>query len=193
VFAYITEAQEVLLDESQSARYLRSVQDGGGTPNAQRRIAALIEAATDAQKAEVCLRRREFDEAVRLSRKALSIAADDPNSLCVLASALLEKRQDLPPTDEVVGLLRKAVDAAPKHDRARVLLGTVLKRRGDKPGALEQFQEALAANPKNTDAAREIRLAEMRSRGSMVGIPAQPAPEPKKSVGDSFISRFLKK
>ncbi len=196
VFAYISEAQDTLNNPDHAGRYLRMVQDGGGTPSAQRKIAALIDAATDAQKAEVCLRRREYDEAERLARKSLAVAADDPNSLCVLAAALIERRADVPPTDEAMRLLSKAVEVAPKHDRARVQYGTALKRLGDTRGALEQFQAALAANPKNMDAQREVRLADMRaSRSSGPSITgSEPAGgDAKKKLQESFIGRFLKK
>jgi tetratricopeptide (TPR) repeat protein len=197
IFAYLSEAQDTLTHDDQAPRYLRSVQDGGGTPNAQRKIAALIEAATDAQKAEVCIRRREWDEAERLARKALAVADDDPNSMCVLATAMMERSPDYPPSEEVMALLHNAVTIAPKHDRARVLFGSALKRRGDHKRALEQFTAALEANPKNTDAAREVRLAEMRARSghaAQATAPAQqPATDAKKKLGESFIGRFLKK
>jgi tetratricopeptide (TPR) repeat protein len=197
IFAYLSEAQDTLTHDEQAPRYLRSVQDGGGTPNAQRRVAALIEAATDAQKAEVCIRRREWDEAERLARKSLAVAEDDPNSMCVLATAIMERRPDFPPSEEVMGLLHNAVTIAPKHDRAHVLYGAALKRRGDHKRALEQFTAALEANPKNTDAAREVRLAEMRARSGHAAPPSapveQPTPDAKKKLGESFIGRFLKK
>jgi tetratricopeptide (TPR) repeat protein len=195
IFAYLSEAQDTLTSDELAPRYLRSVQDGGGTPSAQRRIAALIEAATDAQKAEVCLRRREWDEAERLARKALAVSDDDPNSLTVLATAMMERRADLPPSDEALALLQKAVAVAPKNDRARVLYGSALKRRGEHKQALEQFTAALESNPRNTDAAREVRLADMRARSGSAAAPSGPsdAADAKKKLGESFIGRFLKK
>ncbi len=196
IFAYLTEAQETLTSDEQAGRYLAAVKDGGGTPAAQRKIGALIEAATDAQKAEVCLRRREFDEAERLVRKALAAAPDDPGSLCTLAAALTGKRPDQPPNDEVVRLLMQAVNVAPKFDKARVQLGTALKRRGDARGALAQFRAAVEANPKNNDATRELRLAQMRSRdgvdkNSEPAAPTTPTDTKKKPEG--LFGRFLKK
>lgn len=195
IFAYVTEAQDTLGSEENAGRYLRAVQEGGGTPNSQRKIATLIEAATDTQKAEVCLRRREFDEAERLARKSLAVTGDDPNSLYTLAAVLIERRVDAPPNDEAVKLLQQAISVAPKHDRALMMLGAALRRRGDHNGALAQFRAAMAANPKNTDAAREIRLAEMRSRdGTSSGVRLEPgASDTKKKLNESFIGRFLKK
>ncbi|MEI8254627.1 MAG: hypothetical protein WCJ30_03050 [Deltaproteobacteria bacterium] len=194
IFAYLTEAQETLASDEQAGRYLNTVKDGGGTPSAQRKIGALLEAATDAQKAEVCLRRREFDEAERLVRRALATSPEDPGSLCTLAAALSERRVDMPPSDEVVRLLTQAVSLAPKFDRARVQLGTALKRRGDARGALAQFRAAVEANPKNNDAVRELRLAQMRSRDGVDMNAQAPADknDPKKKP-EGIFGRFLKK
>ena len=172
---------------------MRTVQDGGGTPNAQRRIVGMIEAATDAQKAEVCLKRREYDEAERLARRALSVTDDDPNTLAVMAAILIERHPEAPP-DEAMVLLVKAVQIAPKHDRAQTLLGSLFKRRGDASRALNHFRLAVTANPKNVDAARELRLAEMRSRNSVGAMPAvDPNATPEKPKEGGLFSKLLKR
>jgi hypothetical protein len=163
IFALLSEAQETLTHDENRGRYNASVQEGGGTPNSQRKIAALIEAATDSQKAEVCLKRREYAEGERLARRALAVSPDDPNAMTILAALLAEIRPE-GPHDEAIKLLTRTVEIAPRHDRAHTLLGVLYKRRGDAKRALDHYRLAAAANPKNVDATREVRLAEMRSR-----------------------------
>jgi curved DNA-binding protein CbpA len=189
IFAYLSEAQDTLSRDEVRGRYFAAVQEGGGTPNSQRRIGALIEAATDAQKAEVCMKRREYAEAERLSRRALKVAPDDPNALTVLASALAEIRAD-GPHDEAIKLLQHAVEISPKHDRAHVLLAMLYRRIGNSVRALDHFRLAAAANPRNVDATREVRLAEMRGRTS--GAP-QPDPGAGAKPRESLFSKLLKR
>lgn len=187
IFALLSEAQATLTDDDARKRYLATVQDGGGTPNAQRRIAALIEAATDVQKAEICLKRKEYTEAERLARCALQVNPEDPDALVVLANVLLERQTD-GPFDEALALLTRAVNLAPQHDRAHTLLGRVYQRMGDPSKALDHFKLAVEANPKNIDAAREVRLAEIRARNSSASMQAANSQD----RSDSMIRRLSK-
>jgi tetratricopeptide (TPR) repeat protein len=191
IFALLNEAQNTLCDAQARGRYLVTVQDGGGTPNSHRKIAALIEAATDVQKAEICLRRREYAEAERLARRALAVNAEDPTTMVVLAHVLIEKQPEAP-VDDAVGLLTRAVELAPKHDRGHVLLGQIYKRRGDAGRALLHFKQAAEANPKNVDALREVRLAEMRARSGGSGVTPAETPAEQGAAG-GFLSKLFKK
>ncbi len=191
VFAYLNEAQQTLTDDISRGKYLRTVQDGGGTPAAHKKMAETIEAATDIQKAEVCLRMRDFAEAERLCRKALAVTPDDVSGSVVLAQILVDRQGD-DPTGEAMKLLTRAVEIAPKSDRAHVLLGGIYKRRGNLVQSLSHFRTASRANPKNIDAQREMRLAEMR------GLDRSTPESGKTSSSDSskaggFLSKFLKK
>jgi tetratricopeptide (TPR) repeat protein len=193
VFALLNEAQSTLSDPKTRGRYLRTIQDGGGTPRAQRQVAQLVEAATDVQKAEICIRVRDYAEAERLCRKAIQVTPDDSNTLFVLATALMEKQPESVPA-EVVSLLTRAVEIAPRNDRAHVLLGTVYRRHGNLVAATRHFRQAAEINPKNVDAAREVRLAEMRGRGSAGAPPNASTPNPPEGPkGGGFLSKLLKR
>lgn len=163
VFALVNEAHQTLSDETMRTRYTRIATDGGGTPAAQRKVNAIFEASNLAQKAEIHHRRREYAEAEKLAREAVSLHAEDPAVLTVLGVVLLE-RADAASLDEAIAALSSAVKLAEKNDRAHVSLANAFKRKGDQGKALEHYRLAIEANPKNIEAAREVRLAEMRDK-----------------------------
>ncbi|MFO0563745.1 MAG: DnaJ domain-containing protein [Polyangiales bacterium] len=194
VFAMVNEAHQTLSDETARGRYNRIAQDGGGTPAAQRKVLAMLEASSLAQKADIHHRRREFAEAEKLARQAAEMHRDDPAVVTVLGAVLLEKT-DAASLDEAIVALTEAVTLAPKNDRAQVLIANAFKRKGDNAKSLEHFRLALEANPKNIDAAREVRLADMRAKNA----PAQSAkkdesaeakPADKSTAGGIFSKLF---
>lgn len=163
VFAMLNEAHQTLSDDTQRNRYNRIAADGGGTPAAQRKVHAMLEASTLAQKADIHLKRRDYAEAERLAREAAALHREDTAVLTVLGATLLE--QGTPEAlAEALATLEEAVALAEKNDRAHTLLAQCFKRKGDEGKALEHFKLAVEANPKNIDAAREVRLAELRAR-----------------------------
>src|SRR5690606_3554927 len=50
VFRYLTRAQETLCDDAKRGLYLATVQDGGGTPAAERRLGSIVQAAMEFRK-----------------------------------------------------------------------------------------------------------------------------------------------
>ncbi|MBL8685707.1 MAG: DnaJ domain-containing protein [Myxococcales bacterium] len=164
VFSMINEAHQTLSDDTMRTRYNRIASDGGGTPAAQRKVNAMLEAATLAQKADIHLKRRDFVEAEKLAREAVALHREDPSVLTVLGAVLLERgAPEL--VDEAIATITEAVTLSEKNDRAQTLLAQAYKRKGDAAKALVHFKLALEANPKNIDAAREVRLADIRARG----------------------------
>jgi curved DNA-binding protein CbpA len=189
VFGMINEAHQTLSDEALRTRYNRIAADGGGTPAAQRKVNAMLEASTLAQKADIHGKRREFDEAEKLAREALALHREDPSVLTALAGVLLE-RGNAELVDEAIALLLEAVALSEKNDRAHTLLAQGYKRKGDAGKAAAHFKLALEANPKNIDAAREVRLAEMRSRSEpKKAEPTKATPE-KPTAGGLFSKLF---
>lgn len=164
VFSMINEAHQTLSDDTMRGRYNRIASDGGGTPAAQRKVNAMLEASTLAQKADIHLKRREFVEAEKLARDAIELHREDPQVLTVLGAVLLDRgAPEL--VDEAIATLVEAVALSEKNDRAHTHLAQAYKRKGDAAKALAHFKLALDANPKNIDAAREVRLADIRARG----------------------------
>lgn len=162
IFQLLTLAHDTLTDEVKRGQYLRQVQDGGGTPAADRKLAAIVTAAMEQQKAEVLMKRRDFAGAKALLERAMELNPDEPDLHASYAGCLL----GLPDSDallpEVLRRTERALATTPTHDRAHYNRGLALRRIGREREALESFQRAAASNPKNIDAVREMRLAQMR-------------------------------
>lgn len=187
VFQLLTAAHDTLTDETKRAQYLRQVQDGGGTPEADRKLAAIVTAAMEQQKAEVLMRRRDFAGAKALLERAMQINPEEPDLDASYAGCLLAlegSEQFLP---EVLRRTDKVLAAMPTHDRAHFHRAMALRRVGREREAIEHFQKAAAANPKNIDAVREVRLAQMRG----VGPAAPPKTAEKAASGGGFLDKLF--
>jgi len=169
VFAHFTSAQDTLSDEKKRAGYLRQVQEGGGTPEADKKLEAILWAAKEHQKAEVLMRRRDFEGAAKLLAAAIEVVSDESDLLAAYAWCIF----NLPGSETRVLEMMTSVDRAlaiePKHDRAHYYRGMILQRTGKETDALAEFKKAVEFNPKNADAVREVRLAEMRGKSGTTG------------------------
>lgn len=183
IFQLLTLAHDTLTDEQKRASYLRQVQDGGGTPEADRKLAAIVTAAMEQQKAEVLMKRRDFVGAKAILERAMEINPEEPDIQASYAGCLL----GLPDSDahlpEVLRRTERALAATPTHDRAHYHRAMALRRVGREREALEHFQKAAAANPKNIDAVREMRLAQMRGVAPQSEKEKEKAKEKAKSGG----------
>jgi tetratricopeptide (TPR) repeat protein len=160
IFRHLTRAQETLSDDAKRGPYLASVQDGGGTPAAERKLAQIVQAAMEFRKVEILLKRRELDEALKLVEECLATHDEDPDYHAAHGWILFQRA----PSDVGPALtaLDRAIALAPKHDRAFYYKGMVLDRAGRGRDAAECFRKAAELNPKNIEAVRMVRLAEMR-------------------------------
>lgn len=163
IFRHLTRAQEILSDEAERGSYLTTVQEGGGTPEADRKLAMIIQAAMEFRKVEVMMRRGELDDALELVDAILEFNADDPDYhatrgwiVYTQTKGAAEKRK------EILTSLDRAIELADNHDKAHYYKGLALKRWGSREQALVHFQAAAKANPRNIEAVREVRIATMR-------------------------------
>lgn len=163
VFRHLTRAQEVLSDDEARGPYLASVQDGGGTPAAERKLAGIIQAAVDFRKVEVMVRRRELAEALALLDRILAVTDDDPDYHATRGWIVFQQGpSDASTRPLALASLERAIALNPKHDKAHYYKGMVLDRAGRSAEAVECFRRAAELNPKNIEAVRMVRLAEMR-------------------------------
>jgi tetratricopeptide (TPR) repeat protein len=167
VFTNLTEAYQTLTDGDKRRRYLELLREGSGTPADQRKIANIVDNAMNLQKAEVCLRRKNYEEAERFCRLAAEADPDDGEAIGLLAWIQLHRREPGLPVTDLVARLRQAIDLVPRSEKVNFYLGTALKRSGEPMAAVVYFRKAAEINPRNVDAIREVRLYEMRrDRGS---------------------------
>ena len=163
IFHHLTEAQKTLLDAQLSARYRRAVQDGGGTPADERKLAKVLEAAVTFQKAEVLLRRKNWAEAAPIIDEALALRPREADYLAAKAEVLLrQKGAEGLHLKELRGLLMTALEVAPDHERALMVKAELAARRHDHAEALRLYEQVAARYPKNIDAVRQVRIARMR-------------------------------
>jgi curved DNA-binding protein CbpA len=181
VFARMSEAHATLSDSELRGQYMNLLADGSGTPDVRETVAKVIEAATDFQKAEVCLRRSDYAQAEALCRKALEADGTQPDYLAMLAwlLALKPENQTADKTKDSIAMLDRAVAMSGRSEKAYFWRGMLNKRLGRAELAFRDFKTAAELNPRNIDAAREVRLHRMR-RGPRSSSP--PPMNPSRSV-----------
>lgn len=164
VFARMNEARATLTDDEQRARYMRLLADGSGSPEMQETVAKVIEAATTFQKAEVCFKRNDYAQAESFCRKAVAADATQPDYLALLAwlVALKPENQSPDKTRDSIQMLDRAIALSSKCEKAYFWRGMLNKRVGKADAAMRDFRRAVDLNPRNIDAARELRLHRMR-------------------------------
>lgn len=112
---------------------------------------------------EQYLRLLRFSDAETTARALLLLDPNDVDALVLLAHTLLE----VPSTaslDEVKRCVSLALKLAPESDRAFTVAGWMFQRTGDERRAFVCFSKAYKLNPRNVDAAREIRISNLRTR-----------------------------
>ena len=197
VFARMSEAHVTLGDKEKRERYMKLLADGSGTPEAQEHVAKAVEAAQLFQKAEICFKRNDLVQAEALCLKA---AEDDPTQaeyLAMLAwlTSLKPENQSRERTAECIKLLDKAVSLSERCEKAYFWRGMLHKRNGNERSALRDFEQVTELNPRNIDAAREVRLFAMRSTGKSPKIaPARSTPVPQGAdKGGGLFGKLFKK
>ena len=183
IFHHLTEAQATLSDADERKKHFNAVEAGGGTPKADRQLATILGAAMEFQKVEVLVRRKDYVRARKILRTILEAVPDEADYHAMLgAVAWLEKGDEA--RDEAAQHLERALRIAPGHERAQMTKAQMLQREGKTAEAITIFRAVAEANPKNVDAVRQVRLADMRS--------ASTAPKAKDDAG-GFLSKFFGK
>ena len=203
VFARMSEAHATLTDDERRAHYMRLLKGGSGTPEMQDAVAKVVEAAADFQKAEVCFKRNDLTQAETLCRKALKADPTQAEYHAMLAWLISLKRENQTPEKAVesIHMLDKAISMNDRCEKAYFWRGMLNKRVGKPEAAYRDFRKAVDLNEHNIDAAREVRLHNMRggprSRSSSPPsvtrsspVPAKPSKADEKS---GLLGRFFKK
>ncbi|MDB4943012.1 MAG: repeat/DnaJ domain/tetratricopeptide repeat protein [Labilithrix sp.] len=172
VFTHLTEAQATLLDPERKAQYMMLLKDGGATPDDQAKIQAILEAATEFQKAEIYLKRNDVAQAHELARKAHALDPEQADYFAMVVWLDAQKPEWIgrEKTLEKVALLDRCIKTNPNSERAYFWRGMLYKRADDPSKALKDFKRAAELNPRNLDAMREVRLFNMR------GVQSKPPP-----------------
>ncbi len=199
VFAHLSEAHQTLTDAERRSHYMMLIKDGGATPDDQAQIAGILEAATNFQKAEVCLRRNDLVQAEQLVRAAYEADSQQADYLALVAwlEAMKAENSSHDATEKRIAMLDAAIKLNGKCERAYFYRGMLYKRVGNEKGAHKDFKEAVDLNPRNIDATRELRLYAMRKGTS--GPSERPSTRPGASkkpppdTGGGLFGKLFKK
>jgi curved DNA-binding protein CbpA len=152
-FTAVNEAYEVLSDDRRRAEYLATRKAAGSSQVEAGRV--------DAVKGEACLRTRDWARARGFFEVAVR---SDPRPEYQAALALAMISDPAFRDRERVRSLAEEARRDAGCDRAAYVAGLLARDDGDVARAEKHFRAALAANPRNADAVRELRLVERKRR-----------------------------
>ncbi|MBX3189148.1 MAG: DnaJ domain-containing protein [Labilithrix sp.] len=178
VFTHLTEAQATLCDPERRAEYMTLLKDGGATPDDQAKIHAVLEAATEFQKAEVFMKRNDVPQAYELAKKAHALDPEQADYLAMITwiDAQKPEVQGREKTLEKIAIMDRCIKMNANCERAYFWRGMLYKRIDEHNKAIKDFKKAGELNPRNLDAMREVRLHNIR--GGQSKPPAGPAGRP---------------
>jgi curved DNA-binding protein CbpA len=198
VFGRMSEAHQTLMDPAKRSKYEASLKAGAGaagddSPEAQAQVMAILEAATNFQKAEICLKRNDTKQAEEFCSKAIAVEPKQADYIAMLAwlQSLKPQKQDPASTQQQVAELTRAIGISQACERAFFYRAMLLKRLGQEGPAVKDFKRAMELNPRNVDAQREVRLYNMRG-----GDKAKPSNAPAskgKDEGGGIFGKLFKK
>jgi hypothetical protein len=200
VFTHLTEAQATLLDPDRRNEYMTLLKDGGATPDDQAKIQAILEAATEFQKAEIFLKRNDTAQAHELAKKAYALDPEQADYLAMVTWLDAQKPEWVgrEKTLEKIAVLDRCIKMNVNSERAYFWRGMLYKRIDETSKAMKDFKKAADLNPRNLDAMREVRLHNIRGGGrgqssppSANNRPSQKPPQPE-TLGGLFGKLFKK-
>jgi curved DNA-binding protein CbpA len=177
-FGRIELAKSTLMDPARRQRY---VDELAGAPSNDRSAA---EAAFEFTKAEAYLKTNDRARAEQHIRKAVTLAPNNVEYAVLLVS--VQTTSDATPAKlgELAAELDRLLTRSPDSERALFQRALLRKRLGRIDEAMADFKRVVDLNPSNIDAARELRIHNMRAA-------EKPAPEPK-GVG-GIVRRLFKR
>jgi tetratricopeptide (TPR) repeat protein len=175
VFSRVSEAHRVISHAGSREDYDRSFDQGGlEQDQEQAQVARVLRAAEAFQKAEILLRKRDLDGAERFASMALA-GDDDQPEYAALHAWIRARRPGAAEADVHASLdtLKKCVSKQGNNVKIRYYLAGVLKLSGQVSAALREFRFVAENDPSNLDAARELRLHDIRKHQRPVPAPSE--------------------
>jgi tetratricopeptide (TPR) repeat protein len=169
VFSHLTEAHATLTDPAKRKDYMQLLKEGGATPQDQAKIQAVLEAATEFQKAEFLLKRNQNDpQAYEIVKRCVALDPDQADYMATLAWLDAQKPEWLSreKTLEKIAVLDRCIKKNDNCERAYFYRGMLYKRIDEPNKALKDFKKVAELNPRNLDAMREVRLHNIRGGAS---------------------------
>lgn len=171
IFSNLSEAHATLTDADQRDAYEQTLRGAAAkkeedalSSKEESLVRATLEAEKLFQMSQVFIKRDELQTALDMVEQAIKLNPLDGEYTATWAYLTSRMR----PTDAEVGdlidILRKAAQGRPNSERVHTYLALLLKRIGRLAEAKGHYQRVLAISPHNIEAARELRLMEMRTK-----------------------------
>jgi curved DNA-binding protein CbpA len=167
VFHHMSRAHDHLTDPRKRIEYLKSLDEGGGTPAADRELKRKLDAAMEFMKVDVLRKRLRFDQALELLDEILQVDDQEPTYHATRALILMNKHPGKDaPFAEMLRSINRALELDSGYEDAYFYRGHIHRRMGHQEEALADFNRVLDINPKNIAAQREVRVDRIRRTSS---------------------------
>jgi tetratricopeptide (TPR) repeat protein len=168
IFSNLSEAHSTLLNPATREEYGEAISAGIKrtslipAAHAEKEVREALEAETLYQKGLVLLRRNRYDKALEFVDKARELNPNEGEYLATWTKIQSALRDPGAPVEDLIPHLRRAEEMAPKSERVHLYMGQLLKKANRMGEARTHFESVLEVNPRNIEAAREVRIMEIR-------------------------------
>jgi curved DNA-binding protein CbpA len=163
VFARMTEAHQSLSNDAERREYDRLL--GSASADAeQEEVQRVLRAVTAFQKADVLAKRGNLAEAEKQAELAVQNDPEQAEYVALYADILSQnpERQKENNFADLVKMVNEARKRQQDNMKIRLYRARVLGRSGDLQGAYREYRNIVERDANNVEAAREVRLYEMR-------------------------------
>jgi curved DNA-binding protein CbpA len=168
VFSNLSEAHMTLLNNDARTTYDTAVKKGVHLSSAppvdeeETIVRNAIAADQNYQKALICIKRADFDQAHALISEARELDPEQQEYTIVWAFLESKKRPSQAPVGDLIEQLSTALEDNPMSEKGNLYLAQMYKQQGDLEKAKNHFEEVLEINSRNIDAARELRMLTLK-------------------------------
>lgn len=165
VFARLELARATVSDPQRRTRYIEELAKTAAAAG----DTAAAEAKLEFQKAEALLKKNDAVQAEVHLRRAVHLAPQNADYQVLLVWMQAKPDATAARLRELVADLDRLLDRVPQSERAYFYRAQLRKRLDLTKEAFADFTRAVELNPKNVEAAREVRLYRMRQEKSAPG------------------------
>ena len=137
-------------------RYVAQLESGDQRPEADADVGRILAAEGKFQRGEELMRNRQYAEAFKLFREAITLYPEEGEFHAWEGWALFQA--DSKRSEDALRSIEQAITRNPRLDKSYLFLGYIHKATGRPDRAERQFEKAIQANPDCTEALRELRL-----------------------------------
>jgi tetratricopeptide (TPR) repeat protein len=174
VFTNLSEAHSTLTDFDAKENYDKKLAAGShqtakiNDPEEESEedaeVRRILESSVLFQKAMVILKQNKLEQALAMVEQAHNSCPDEAEYSAGYAylQVMLGKTEP----EKQIRIFRDAAKDSPKSENVHLFFAKVLHKAGKDGEAKEEFRKVLEINPRNIEAAREIRIIEMRMKNT---------------------------